>query len=298
MGLRRKQGTAPRDEATKSLINQGVYRVDVQDHEAGLFNRHAPFSFWSGVKYVTILSIMLWWLPAVGQMIAGYVGGRRTGTPWKAVIAALVPLILIFGAGYAIDRGYVGLKSDVFSALPANAAQEVGNRVPALGPYVGFVLDYLASFVVAMRTTLQMGTNGYLVTIIFAYIGGVMAEQARREVAYSGRSSGVGVSITQPIVHSREQGEPMRLKQREPVSFAQMKRIPPSRIAFAKAAPEPPLKTEVKPEPKAADKAKAASAAVQKKKAEEYKPRSEKEEIRMQHYVEQALRRYEQPKSR
>lgn len=298
MGLRRRHGTAPQDNATKSLINQGVYRVDVQDHEVGFFHRRAPFSFWSGVKYVTILSVLLWWLPAVGQMIAGYVGGRRTGAPWKAVIAALVPLAIIFGAAYAVEHGYVGMKSEVMSAMPANLAQEVGNRIPALGPYVGFVLDYLAAFVGAMRTTLQMGTNGYLVTIIFAYIGGVMAEQARRETGYPGRSSGVGVSITQPIMHAQEQGEPMRIRQKEPVSFAEMKKISPTQVAYGKAVPESQPKPGPKPEPKLADKAKATSAAIQQKKAEQCKPRSEREEVRMQHYVEQALRRYEQPKSR
>src|SRR3989337_919678 len=54
------------------------------------------FSFWSAVKYVTLLSILLWWLPTFGQMIAGYVGGRRAGSPWRGVAAALVPVVLIF----------------------------------------------------------------------------------------------------------------------------------------------------------------------------------------------------------
>lgn len=295
MGLRRKSGRAPRDQATKSLVNQGVYRIDVQDHELGFFHRHkAAFSFWSGVRYILILSVLLWWLPTVGQMIAGYVGGRRTGAPWKGVIAAVIPMAVIFGAAYAVEHGYIGLGADFFGALPASIVQSVSSRVPALTPYVDFVVQYIASFVIAMRTTLSMGSNGYMVTIVFAYIGGVMAEQARHEVAASGGRSGASVSITQPIFHhAQEDGEMIRSRRKEPVELATMKKIPASNVAAAHAAPVAKADEELSKE-KVSTSSKDAEKKHTKRQVEPAKTRSEQQEVRLQHYVDQALSRYQE----
>jgi len=65
------------------------------------------YSFWSAVKYTFFLSILLWWLPIFGQMIAGYVGGRRAGTPWKAVVAAMIPVAIFFLVITAMDVGII-----------------------------------------------------------------------------------------------------------------------------------------------------------------------------------------------
>ena len=301
MGLRRKSGKAPQDETTKSLLSQGVYRVDVQDHEVGLFHRHAPFSFWSGVRYVLVLSVLLWWLPTVGQMISGYVGGRRTGAPWKGALAAIIPLAVIFAAGFAIDHGYFGLRTDMFSSLPTTISQGVSGSIPAMAPYVDFVVQYVASFVVAMSTTLSLGSNGYLVTIIFAYIGGIMAEQARRETSSSGKS-GVGVSISQPVVHHHQyatrQDKPqedrsmIRIGRKEPVELASMKKIPATYSSSVPGSSEPRRPKPSKAEPSSSS----AVVALQKQgkgKHETPKARSEHDEVRIQHFVDQALSRYE-----
>src|SRR3972149_5724978 len=62
----------------------GVYRIEV-DQEVGRFHRDGPaFSFWSSSRIILILSFLLWWIQPAGPMIAGYVGGRRAGSPWKA----------------------------------------------------------------------------------------------------------------------------------------------------------------------------------------------------------------------
>ncbi len=229
----------------------------------------------------------------VGQMIAGYVGGRRTGAPWKGALAAIIPLAFIFGVALAAERGYLGLTSDFFSALPASIVHSVSGSVPAAAPYIDFVVQYIAAFVTAMRTTLSMGSNGYMVTIVFAYIGGVMAEQARREVISSGNRSGASVSITQPIVHhAQEDGEMSRFRRKEPIELSVMKKIPAANVAAAHPLPvtkaeEQASKEDLPAASKAADKKHV------KKLHEPPKVRSEQQEIRLQHYVDQALSRYQ-----
>src|SRR3990172_7864540 len=87
---------------------QPAVGVGYMDGELARIHQQAAFSFGSAVKYVTILSILLWWLPTFGQMIAGYVGGRRAGSPWRGVAASLVPVVLIFVALSVVDQGILG----------------------------------------------------------------------------------------------------------------------------------------------------------------------------------------------
>ncbi|HUH08000.1 MAG TPA: hypothetical protein VML96_09355 [Egibacteraceae bacterium] len=55
----------------------------------------AEGSFGEAVAWMVGLSILLMWIPVVGPLVAGFVGGRRAVTVGKAVGAALVPAILL-----------------------------------------------------------------------------------------------------------------------------------------------------------------------------------------------------------
>lgn len=160
----------------------GLYRYDSRWEEDLLsFGRKKPYSFWSSAKYIFILSLMLWWIPTFGQMIAGYVGGRKAGNHWKAVAAASLPVALIWIlALLAQASGSFPQLANLLS-LPAMAAYGVGQAIPLFDPYIRFMVDYVTSFAMALKQTLGMGLNGYLITIIFAYIGGLIAVQTTRE---------------------------------------------------------------------------------------------------------------------
>jgi hypothetical protein len=43
---------------------------------------------------MSILSLLLFWLPVIGPLIAGFAGGRKAGTVGGAVIAVFIPAIL------------------------------------------------------------------------------------------------------------------------------------------------------------------------------------------------------------
>jgi hypothetical protein len=42
-----------------------------------------------------LLSVLLFWLPVIGPLIAGFVGGRKAGSLSNAVLAALLPGIVL-----------------------------------------------------------------------------------------------------------------------------------------------------------------------------------------------------------
>ena len=45
--------------------------------------------------WMFILSILLFWMPVLGPLIAGFVGGRKAGSFGNAVLAALLPGVVI-----------------------------------------------------------------------------------------------------------------------------------------------------------------------------------------------------------
>jgi len=67
------------DEADASPgVHVGRKVHEYPDAELGHFHHRATYSMWSAVKYVFVLSLLLWWLPTVGQMIAEGLEKRQT----------------------------------------------------------------------------------------------------------------------------------------------------------------------------------------------------------------------------
>src|SRR3989440_5708094 len=204
---REEQERPRRRRKTKARVRShtpGVYRIEV-DNEAGRFHREGPpFSFWSSSRVILILSFLLWWIQPAGPMIAGYVGGRRAGSPIKAVIAALMPIAAIYIANAAYAHNFAAHQIDFVASLPMVVSDAAASILPFLLPYKEFMVAYMRGFVEALTSTFGMGTNGYLMVVIFAYIGGLIAEQTRRELlSRSGSGASLGVNLVQPILGAR-----------------------------------------------------------------------------------------------
>jgi hypothetical protein len=168
------------------------------DHEGKRFrSSRVVYSFWSAAKYTLVLSIMLWWLPMFGQMIAGYVGGRRAGGPWKGLAASILPVVAIFAVIEGFNSGV--LPSHVFGVAiaPAAIGASLSGGLPFISQYIQFSSEYIGSFVDALAGASPYGINTYIITVAFAYVGGVLAEQNRREIEFN---SGAMMSNTTVLV--------------------------------------------------------------------------------------------------
>lgn len=209
------------------------------DEELERFHHHPTYSMGGAMKYILVLSVLLWWLPTFGQMIAGYIGGRKSGGPWRGVIASIVPVLLIVLLAWGLERGLLGPWLESMRAIPGGLGGFLERNIPPVAPYVTFVLGYLAAFVDALRGTLAMGSNGYLVTIVFAYIGGILAEQNRREAGASKRTS-VGISIHQPFFGGFQNPTTAWEGRHQPAEFGNLGRIP-----VANAVLSPPQRPKV-----------------------------------------------------
>ncbi|MBI0582697.1 MAG: hypothetical protein ISF22_00565 [Methanomassiliicoccus sp.] len=214
MGVLLRKGSRIKDETTSSLVNSGVYHLadTYDDEEAKKFDGPVVYSFWSAMKYTFTLSLLLWWLPIFGQMIAGYVGGRRAGAPFKGMMSALVPVLFIFAVSTLVNVGIIPTVYWGIDLSPEAVVSVIVTYVPVIHPYVAFVNMYLTSFFTSLHSTASLGLDSYVTTVAFAYIGGVLSQQTHREMLLLSRMS-KGTSTTVVL-----EGNTFTTAQREPLN--------------------------------------------------------------------------------
>lgn len=47
-----------------------------------------------GSVYTLVLTILLFWIPVIGPFVAGFVGGRKAGSPGAGLVATALPAIV------------------------------------------------------------------------------------------------------------------------------------------------------------------------------------------------------------
>ena len=191
--LGRKSKLSKKDKATSQLQASGVYSIGhgphpyiVEDETVEAVKKKKIYGFWAGVWYTTVLSILLFWLPPFGQMIAGYVGGRKAGTPRKGMVAAFAPMSFIFLLFMLRYMGHFVTEIDVFLGLPGQGAAWLGENLPIFGPIIDFMAQYTQAFVSAMWTY-EFFIYPYVLTVIFGYIGGILSLQRQKELETEGK---------------------------------------------------------------------------------------------------------------
>jgi hypothetical protein len=101
----------------------------------------------NAMAWMVGLSALLFWMPVVGGLIAGFVGGQKAGSPGRGAIAAILPG-LIFTALVILFGGILG-------------------AIPIIGPI--FVLF-------ASMGGIVLSTINLLPLLIGAVVGGYVAQ--------------------------------------------------------------------------------------------------------------------------
>jgi len=192
MGLIRRR-KLPRDKTSKQLQSGGVYSIGhgphpyiVENETVEAVKEKKIYSFWSGVWYTSVLSILLFWLPPFGQMIAGYVGGRKAGAPWRGLAAAFAPMSFIFILFMLKYMGNFVAEIDWFLSLPGQGAEWMGANLPVMGPAIEFFSHYTQTLVSA-TWSYEYLIYPYALTVIFGYVGGALSLQHQRELEAQGK---------------------------------------------------------------------------------------------------------------
>ena len=185
------------DPTTQKLLEQGIIKVPSKKKKSKTQKLKeigkVTFNFWSGVKYIIFLSAVLWWLPLFGPMIAGYVGGRRTGGPKRGLIASLVGVGIVGGVYYVVTNGLLPITLTNFMSYPQSIVSTAVSK-PFLEPYLRFLRLYWGSFFEHILGGLPFKPNSYVLTIIFSYIGGIISLENKNEF-FDSEDSGSHIQI-------------------------------------------------------------------------------------------------------
>lgn len=95
--------------------------------KADRMNEDRSTLLWGGL-WMLILAMLLSWLPLLGPLTAGFVGGRMIGDEKRALMVALIPAVLMGGALWLILAAFelpvLGAVAG-FGALVVVAVQEL-----------------------------------------------------------------------------------------------------------------------------------------------------------------------------
>ena len=95
----------------------------------------------SAILWMFVLSVLLFWLPIFGPLIAGFVGGRKAGSVGNAIVAVILPG-LVFGVVLFLLASFLtGLAIFAFMAGAGGLVLALAHVGPLLvGAIVGAVL--------------------------------------------------------------------------------------------------------------------------------------------------------------
>jgi hypothetical protein len=54
-------------------------------------------SVFSGMMWMILLSLLLFWLPVFGPLLAGIVGGKKSGGVLRGLFACVLPIVILSG---------------------------------------------------------------------------------------------------------------------------------------------------------------------------------------------------------
>ena len=205
----RRKGDKDLDEITKYLLSQGAYSIKKSSNSPDkvilkALKKHEEkvYRFWLGVLYALLLMASLYWLPLFGPMIAGYIGGKRAGSPTKGTLVglAVIAVFYIIKSPSALLNMPVAISTARDSLITGMVAY-----IPWLKPATSFLVSYSTPTVTLLSGKIAYTPQSYTVLMVFAYIGGTMAKQKREEIrlmALSRIFSGLPVQpVLQPSPH-------------------------------------------------------------------------------------------------
>ena len=94
-----------------------------------------------GLFWMILLSILLFWLPVVGSFFAGLVGGKKSGSLGNALLAAILPVLILGALLTFLATVFTGLPIVGVVAGLGGSIYALSNVVPLLlGAFIGGLL--------------------------------------------------------------------------------------------------------------------------------------------------------------
>ena len=135
----------------------------------------AFFDSKAGIFVATVMALFLWWVPYLGPMAAGFMGGRKAGSMYRGLLVGIVSCLLLLLITGLLSVGVSALYEGDFAAPVQEFSVDLYNAL-------GLLSEYLESFIVVTDTGFEFDQATYFLMGAMAFIGGGFADQARKEV--------------------------------------------------------------------------------------------------------------------
>ena len=144
----------------------------------------------SGTLLTIVLLFVLGWIPMIGHMVAGFVGGRRAGSPLRGLVAAFTGTMAVLLTLFLIVEGIRAINSALLTD-PEGEIAAIAASAPLIQQLLDLFLDYTRQLFGSADFSIDYAV--YMVTIPFGIIGGIFADQAQKEtriiVARTGKAT-------------------------------------------------------------------------------------------------------------
>jgi hypothetical protein len=141
--------------------------------ERTVIHHAARYGIVRGMTWTVILSALLFWLPIVGPGVAGYVGGRKAGGPMRAVIAVLIPAMVMFVM--------VAAASETMDLMPAGMISGTSFDPEAVADLPAQTIPLVAGLQQSIDAFMVAPPDVMFIMIVFALVGGTLSSLRRRE---------------------------------------------------------------------------------------------------------------------
>ena len=135
---------------------------------------HSFYDSKAGILTATVLSLLLWWVPYLGPMAAGFMGGRKAGSLYRGIMVGLVTMVILLVITTILSVGTAAILTDYADAVESFS--------PFLYEKFGDLSEYLSMFVTVSGSSIVFEQSTYFLMVSLAIIGGAFADQARKEV--------------------------------------------------------------------------------------------------------------------
>ena len=90
------------------------------------------------ILWMFFLSLLLFWLPVLGPLLAGFVGGRKAGNPSTALAAVCLPAAIVAAMVMLFSSAILGMPIIGFFAGMGTFVLALSHVVPlAIGALIG-----------------------------------------------------------------------------------------------------------------------------------------------------------------
>ena len=192
----------------------------------------------SGTLLTIVLLFTLGWIPMIGQMVSGFVGGRRAGSPSRGLIASVAGTFVVLLIMFLFVETLRGINAALINDPEGEIALIAGSS-PLLQQLLDAALTYGRELFGNADFTINYGT--YAITIPFGIIGGIFADQAQKEtrliVARTGKVNARRIRSIDAYKDGRSLGFET-FEQYTAMSVNSMS-TPANRTGFKKQEPQP-----------------------------------------------------------